>query len=139
VSGSQTIECFSETSRLVWVTAAAGAALPASANAAATVTAADHFHNQTLSALTNITADSACWISAVWGVTGASFILGLPLLDGVTAFSATTSIACVVQPLHTVCQFCCAFCSEQTTWRLALSRLAGVQQTLQVPSSSAPP
>ncbi|KAL0024085.1 hypothetical protein WJX79_005294 [Trebouxia sp. C0005] len=31
---------------------------------------------------------------AVWGVTGASFILGLPLLNGVTAFSATTSIAC---------------------------------------------
>jgi len=30
----------------------------------------------------------------VWGVTGASFILGLPLLNGVTAFSATTSIAC---------------------------------------------
>ena len=31
---------------------------------------------------------------AVWGVTGASFILGLPLLNGITAFSATTSIAC---------------------------------------------
>ncbi len=30
----------------------------------------------------------------MWGVTGASFILGLPLLNGVTAFSATTSIAC---------------------------------------------
>lgn len=31
---------------------------------------------------------------AVWGVAGASFILGLPLLSGVTAFAATTSIAC---------------------------------------------
>ena len=31
---------------------------------------------------------------AVWGVAGAAFILGLPLLSGVTAFAATTSIAC---------------------------------------------
>ena len=31
---------------------------------------------------------------AVWGVVGASFILGLPLLKGTAAFSATTSIAC---------------------------------------------
>ncbi|KAL3160166.1 hypothetical protein ABBQ32_010932 [Trebouxia sp. C0010 RCD-2024] len=31
--------------------------------------------------------------STVWGVAGASFILGLPLLSGVTAFAATTSIA----------------------------------------------
>lgn len=31
---------------------------------------------------------------AVWGVAGASFVLGLPLLSGVTAFAATTSLAC---------------------------------------------
>lgn len=37
--------------------------------------------------------DMAC-VPAVWGVSGASFILGLPLLSGVTAFAATTSIAC---------------------------------------------
>ena len=30
----------------------------------------------------------------MWGVAGAAFILGLPLLSGVTAFAATTSIAC---------------------------------------------
>lgn len=32
--------------------------------------------------------------AAVWGVAGAAFILGLPILNGVTAFAATTSIAC---------------------------------------------
>ena len=30
----------------------------------------------------------------MWGVAGAAFILGLPILSGVAAFAATTSIAC---------------------------------------------
>ena len=37
---------------------------------------------------------SALNLVAVWGITGASFLMGLPLLNGLTAFAATTSIAC---------------------------------------------
>ncbi len=34
-------------------------------------------------------------LCAVWGVIGAAFMMGLPLLQGPTAFLATTSIATV--------------------------------------------
>lgn len=37
--------------------------------------------------------DMQVTLCAVWGVTAASFIMGLPLLQGPTAFLATTSIA----------------------------------------------
>ena len=42
--------------------------------------------------LTRLVERALC---AVWGVAGGAFVMGLPLLQGVTAFLATTSIATV--------------------------------------------
>lgn len=83
-------------SQLAAAAAAASAATPCQCWIYGAVTTAITFTITVQSCLpspTSLLTQHARW-SAVWGVTGASFILGLPLLNGVTAFSATTSIAC---------------------------------------------
>ncbi len=67
-----------------------------------------------LSALTNITHARFC---AVWGVTGASFVLGVPLLNGTTAFSATH--------FHSMCWISPHIQSANSVAHLVQSKLPG--------------